>query len=315
MSDLIGAELLRLWSRRLTWALLACVVATAALFTLASAESVRPLGPDDYKDAQAALTAELEVWETGECSLPENASECGEKPDLVLEHFLRVPDGYETYLRGALIPGLAVLIASCALASALIGAEATSGSLSTQLTFTPRRGRVLVAKTLVAVTGAVALMLAFILAVAVLGTLTFLLLRGVGDVAAGPELPLAGARLLVAALFTALLSVAFTFALGSTGAALGAGGAALVLSTMAASASSSSALVWRLLPTSNLTALLHGRAEYWVPSVFGEAGSTAMPHVPTAVIDFWQAAGYSLVLVAIATAVGAWLFRRRDLVR
>ena len=305
MSNLLRAEFLRLVSRRLTWALLFVTVAFGALVALASAGEVRPQSPDDHAQAEQQYREYMSYFDDPECS--GSPGNCGSPEDLTVADFLRVPVDYEPYLTSVISTAPLVLVATTVLASLLIGSEFSSGSLSTQLMFTPRRRWVMTAKVAAASAGAVGLMFAFIASVMTFGTITFLLLRGGSDVVASVALPLRFGGLLLATFATALLAASLTFGLGSSGLALGAGVVVLVASEMYVGSSPHLRLAERFMPNVNLGALMGSdfRYTYWDP----------ITEAQLPIVTFGWAAVYALVLVAVVTAVCVWVFPRRDLLR
>lgn len=305
MINLLKAEFLRLVSRRLTWALLFVTVAFAALITLMMAGQVRALNADDYALAQQQYGDYLAFFDSAECT--DHPGTCGSPEGVTVANFLRVPVDYEPYMSGAMSSAPLVLVATTVLASLLIGSEFSSGSLSTQLTFTPRRGRVMAAKVVAATAGAVALMAAYIAAAMAFGTIAFMMLRGGSDVVASVALPLQFGGLLLATLATAVLSASLTFAFGSSGLTLGAGVVVLLGSWLYTLSADDRRIIGLFLPNVNLGALIGGGYEfsYWDP--------VTQSNLPITTLGF--AALYALVLVAVVTAVSAWVFRRRDLLR
>lgn len=305
MTDLLKAEFLRLVSRRLTWALLFVTVAFAALMTVSTAGEARPVSADDRALAEQYHREYLAYFDSPECASPPGV--CGTPEHVTVADFQRVPLDYEQYLSGVVAAGPLVLVATTVLASLLVGSEFSSGSLSTQLTFTPRRGRVMAAKVAAATVGALGLMFAFMVAVMVLGTITFLLLRGGSEVVASVALPLRFCGLLLATLATALLASSLTFGLGSSGMALGAGVVVLLGSWLYTVSAVDLRIVGPFLPIVNLGALIGGdyHFSYWDP----------VTQASLAITTFGWAVVYALVLVVAVVAASAWAFRRRDLLR
>lgn len=310
MTDLFKAELLRLWSRRLTWFLLLGVVVLAGAVTLAASWLVQPITAEEAAEAQSQFEEYQASWAQG--GYCRDASQpCGEDPGLTLEHFLRTPVTYEEYVSGSLGSGVGALLAGVVLAAGLIGGEASSGSLGTQLTFTPRRGRLLSARTGAAVLGGVCLMAAFSVALFALETITFVMLRGPAELGMTDDLAWRFGRYLLAAVFLSLLAAGLTFALGGTGTAIGLGALVLVLSEFEAASlnaqSAREALWLRLLPSPNLSVLLEGTSPY---SYWNEASARM-----EGTLSYGWSVGYAAVLVALVTVWGVIAFRRRDVLR
>lgn len=306
MTDLLKAEFLRLVSRRITWIVLLGAVLVAALGAVGAAGSARPLTASDYATAQRNV-------EQAEAS---NAEYCADFPEdcetaqWVVEDFLRQPLDYEPYMFGMLDLGLLFMALGAVLAAALVGGEFRSGSISTQLTFTPRRIPVMVAKLVAATTAAVALTAAYIATAAVIGTISFLMVRGAGDLTASAEMPLAMLRLLLGALLVAALAAALTFVVGSTLLAVGLGLLALMASELLSNSFTRTFPDWLwLLPMPNLMTLVFDEAAYT------HYDPVLMEYVPVVAGGFGQAAVYGSVLVLVTAVVGGIVFARWDLLR
>lgn len=306
MTDLLKAEFLRLVSRRLSWILLALVLVLGAGLAIGASGQARPIDSTDWDDARAQYAQMQQSWDAEFCNEPPYP--CGAEEDLVVEDFLRIPRDYDDLMQEALGGGLLVLIAATVLASALVGGEFSSGSLSTQLTFTPRRLPVMAAKVAASTAAAVGLMFAYVVAVMVAGTMAFLMLRGGAEVQAGADVPLLIGRLLVTAFFLALLAASLTFGLGSTGLTLAAGVLLVVGSAaLVTEANDIPDLVVRLMPSLNLFALVDGQHVFTIWPANG-----VMREVE---FTYWWALGYATALVVLVATVSAVVFRRRDLLR
>ena len=306
MSDLVRAEFLRLVSRRVMWILLAGAVVVAALVAVSASSGTRPLDAEDHAHAQ------LQADEAN----ASNVQYCKDFPEDCPDHefvaadFLRQPLDYEPYIRGVADGGLLFVAFGAVLAAALIGGEFRSGSISTQLTFTPRRTPLMAAKLLAATTGAVSLTAVYFTTGTVIGTISFLMVRGAGDLTATAAMPLIMLRMLLAALLVSALAAALTFVVGSTLLAVGLGLLAVVVSEILSFDPYSfvSAWLW-LLPMPNLMTILYTDYEYT------RYDPVLMEHVPVVAMGFGQAVVYGVVLVLVTAVVGAIVFRRRDLLR
>lgn len=302
MSQLLKAEFLRLVSRRLTWILLALSAILAAVVSLMLLSSAQPHDPMEKVEAQRIYETEL-AWceESQECDAEWLAEMT---PDL----FYRYVYGYDDYISASTSGGFLVGIAAVVLAASLVGSEFTSGSISTQLTFTPRRMPVMAAKVATATAGAVSLLVAHLLSVLVVGTIAFMLLRSAEEVVAGPELPLFLGRVVVVALFVALLTSLLTVGLGSSVMSVAAGTVLLAASLIYQSTSwSGPAWLVRLLPTVNLEALIAGSFQ---TSLWRENRPSQI-----ITVSYADSLLYAVVLVAVVGVLSAWAFKRRDLVR
>lgn len=307
MTDLLRAEFLRLVSRRVTWLVLLAALLVAALGAVTTSSATRPLDAQDHASAQRSYEESVAERDRQCEDFPE---ECAQWPEPAVTDFLRQPMDYEPYMSTVLGFGILFVALGAVLAAALVGGEFRSGAISTQLTFTPRRLPVMFAKLVAATTGAVAITVAYLVTGLVIGTISFLMVRGAGDLTATAELPLGIARMLVTAVLVAALAAALAFVTGSTLLSVGLGLLALMVSEFVMTSAGNVFPSWMwLLPTPNLMALLYSEYEYyrWDP-VLQES-------VPVVVAGFWQAVAYGLVLVAATVVIGAISFRKRDLLR
>lgn len=302
MSQLLKAEFLRLVSRRLTWILLALTAILAAIVSLNLLSSTTPLDAAEQAAAQRMYEQEL-AW----C---EESSECEPEwmEQLEPELFVRYVSNYGEYIQASTVGALLVGIAAVVLAASLIGSEFTSGSISTQLTFTPRRMPVMAAKVAAATAGAVGLMVAYLLSTLVIGTIAFMLVRGSGEVVGSAAVPLFLGRIVVATFFVALLASLLTFGMGASVMSVGAGTVLLTASFLyQATVWAQSEWAVRLLPTVNLEALVAG--SYSV-SLWREDWPSR-----TVVVTYADSLLYAGALVLVVGLVSALAFKRRDLVR
>lgn len=307
MIDLLRAEFLRVASRRVAWIVLIAAVAVAALVAVSGSSATRPLDATDHALAQEQFQ---EYQEGREETCREYPEECGDEFDLAVTDFLREVMDYEDYISSANEVGLLFVALGAVLAAALVGGEFRTGAIATQLTFTPRRIPVMMAKLLVATASGVAVVLAYLTTVTVIGTISFLMLRGASDLTASVEMPLLLLRLLLASALVSALAAALAFVVASTLLAVGLGLVALIVSEFIVTGYGHEFPSWLwLLPTPNLMVLLYRDYEYvrWDPVL--------MTDVPTILMGFWQAVVYGAVLVLVTTVVGALVFRRRDLLR
>lgn len=311
MTRLLHAEVLRFSSRRLTWVLVVCTALLAVVLTLVLAGQVRYPSEWEREMAQVYYQQYLDQYEPGGiCDVDPEV--CGSPRDesQTVNDWLRTPATYEQYLMAVIGSGTLAVIAATVLASAFVGAEFATGSIGTQLTFTPRRGRVMGAKVLVATTGGFLLGILYAVVALLVGTITFVMLRGATDVLASQVLLTNLGRLLLVALLLPLLAASLTFAVGSTGLAIGAGTLALVVSELLVTASYNGALpVWllRLLPSKNLMAMAFDDQQLAV------SGTEADPVIEW--LTFSDSVIYGTVLIAVVTLIGFLVFRRRDLLR
>lgn len=305
MNALLRAEFLRLTSRRLTWFMVLAAVALAAFVALSSVESVR-LDRVADPGTQAAFEETHREWERmrQECS----GDECGAWPEPKISDFIGTPLNYTEYIRTVLLStGLLALIGATALSASMVGAEFVAGTMGTQLTFTPRRLRLMGAKLVAATAGALALVAAYAATSVIVGTIAFMTLRGAGDVHAGVELPQLLGRLLVLALLIGALSSALTIGVGSSVLTAGILTVVMVGSLMISSAITRPSPLVHVLPSNVASALLEGRHEAYF---YTANGSQSL-----AVVEYPWAVGFSTVCVILVICAAAFAFHRRDILR
>lgn len=304
MSDLLKAEFLRLASRRLAWGLLIVVVAMAALVSLTTSEAIRPVDRNDPAIVSAyEQTHDSYEQAIKDCGQPDN---CGIVEPRI-EDFLRPAWNYAQYVESSVVSvGIIMLVAAAALGASMIGAEYVSGSMATQLTFTPMRLRVMAAKLIAATTGALGIALAFITASVVVSTITFLTLRGASEVHAGVALPAQLGRFLVLAVLISALAAALTLALGSSFLTGGVLTVVMIGSLVVTPFITRPTPLLELLPSSLVGALLMGELTVW---------SHGADSVALATITYPWALTFSVVAVALVISVSALVFRRKDILR
>ena len=158
MIGFVRSELLRARSRRLVWVLLiASVLGIVVGNVIAVATSNEP-SPDTVARAERAYERDLEACLAGEFVPPDelppeyDSLEAFCEDNLAFEMY--VPSGQ---IRRADLPSilegsaLVVVLLGVVIGASLAGADWSSGTMTTILTWEPRRARVLVVRTLVAV--------------------------------------------------------------------------------------------------------------------------------------------------------------------
>ena len=159
MIGFVRSELLRARSRRLVWVLLiASVLGIVVGNVIAVATSNEP-SPDTVARAERQYERDLEACRAGEFSAPADELPPGyDSLDAFCEDVVVI----ENYLpseqiRRADLPSilegsaLVVVLLGVVIGASLAGADWSSGTMTTILTWEPRRARVLVVRTLVAV--------------------------------------------------------------------------------------------------------------------------------------------------------------------
>lgn len=285
---LIRAELTRLLHRRrvvVSFLLLMAICVGAPMMYM---ESARPL--NDFEIAESYR------------SLAEVGSDC---LDCKVEDFRRSVWGLPEVMQYGLVP-FAMLLAVLVLLIAVVysGSDFASGVIGTQLTFTPKRSALVLARTVVGAIygGALAG-----LGTAVTVTVTmvwFIAIRGYADVGDGsPVMELLIWTAVYGAILGALGSLVVVLCNGTTAAA------ALLFAVMIGSSFSevlgtvaAPGWVWHVLPTRQAEALVTGYSQ-----VMDEKWEPAFTMVRS------EAIGYHLVVLVLVAALTLFVFERRDI--
>ncbi|WP_110183218.1 hypothetical protein [Nocardioides solisilvae] len=340
MGTLLRTELTRLRWRRAVLVLLAACVLGPALILAGEAWNTRPVSDADRHAVELELTAHREAVErdvarctrrpeeyglgveVGPGATPDAvATLCRERvwgPPMSVEDWIGRPRLEPAHVAdGAGVAVVVVLVVATLLAGAtFVGQDWASGSLSNQLLFEPRRGRVWAAKALAVLVGcagtAVLVLTLFWLAVWALGRA-----RGVpvpdgawGDVAAMQ----ARGVLLVAG--SGIVGYALTTLFRSTVAALGLVVAVVVLGTILPLAVLGSGAEPWLIPM-NAGAFLQDGYQYWVEGGVTEY-SCATPEGcvgdgGSRTLTLAQGATYLAALLTATLSASLWSFHARDL--
>lgn len=304
MANLLRAELLRIASNRIVMWIALLGVAAGSLVGMSQAEEARPVTNDDIAQAQAALDDVLVAVEQ-ECRV--SATPCDWDyilQNMALEDHVRTPLAFEDLVTGTInAMGPIALLAAVAAVTVVIGSEFTSGSLGTQLTFTPRRLPVLWAKTLTATLAAAAIVAWWLLAGFLIDVVVFLQMRGAADLLAGPDVVVVLGRYLILGLWGGLFAALLTMAMGSALRTW-----VLIVAVLQVSLvfeSSGSTWSW-VLPTSVLGVLANG---YWQAYSMTPADEDA-----GSVLLGYSAATVYAACVAVVFAIWASIsFTRRDI--
>jgi ABC-2 type transport system permease protein len=322
MRRLVGAELSRLLSRRLTWLAAIAVLLAVAGLQFAINESVKPLSQAEIAQGKEQYEQARQDYEQNKADYERSEQECVDggnpveqcsmepKPD---QFTYRTPVPYDEIAEiliptGVFLAGLALLIVG----ASFIGAEFTSGAIGNWLSFIPERSKVLAAKL-------VALGLA-----AAAGTAVALgLLIGVGalitraaDGVLGPTTKLweMGARGVLIGVICAVVGFALALVtrhtIAAAGTVLGYLLVAYVLTGLGQSVPALQQVTpWR--PEYNVLAFVEHEHTYttYVTTVTS-AGSEVNPVRHT--ISFAHSAWYWLVLMTLVIGSAFAVFRRRD---
>lgn len=323
---LLRVELRRLFSRRVVVLTMIGALVASLLMILAAWESSQPMSGADLEYAEQMYQEELEYWEehgeqmTADCleGQAEEAERLGEEVDWGCEY--GAPER-EWYIFTAppledSLPGMLEAHASLVmLAAVLIGvtftaAEMSTGSISTWLSFEPRRVRVYTSKLLAAALGVLPVV---VLAVAVVVSGSALVADhfGLADTmrrADWQDVAWMGLRVVGLVAMVALVGAALGVLLRHTAAVLGLGVVYLIGEQILRGLVPSTS-PWVL--TTNLSAWLRNGTFYYREECVTDSTGTMCDYTEHA-LSFGHGAVYLLAVTAVVVLVSALVFRRRD---
>jgi ABC-2 type transport system permease protein len=322
---LVAVELRRLWWRRLTKALLviAVVFSGATIYGAYQSTSTTNLAQQvqAYEQQVADLPEMIQQCEQMQADArasgdPEADFGCQQMTAPTLEQYgISSPDAGALFGRLAMTNAYLYAFLALVLGASLVGAEYSAGSLSTWLTFEPRRGRVASSK-LVATGVAGAAIAAVGLAVTALGAwLVTQVNRPDPDlhlpVPTTPDDPLTHIllRCLAVAVIAAVTGSALALVARNTGAVVAVvlGYAVVVEGILSQALGRGHLAPW--LPVKNVEAFL-GRGTTYYADVCDDAGSCQFNSLTLSYTHGWV---YLLIAVPLLVAIALLVFRRRDL--
>lgn len=321
MIRLVGAELTRLRSRRLSIVAALVVLAAVALFQIAIHSEVAPSAAVQAQGQQAYEQAQKEWQDSHATNVAECLQEGGSTqeecesydPAPTPQNYSAVPESFdEVGSIGVTTAAYLAMFTSFLVAASFIGAEYATGSLANWLTFVPQRLKVFVSKGVAVVLGS-----ALLGAVAVFATLGLtaaqVAAHGEPLVRAG-HLAASGGRAVVLVAVAGLLGYVLALLARHTVAAivvpLAYGLVRTVLVGFTQDADAPLAWLPPYLPELNLQAFLDRGATYsQYRSVLADGSdyTEIEKHV-----SFAHSGVYWLTVVVVAVLVGAGVFKRRD---
>ena len=309
MLNLLRAELLRLVSDRKVMVLAAFVLGVGFWISASMAEALRPYTALDWDEARRQSNdAQINLEVT--CGSSFSNSDCTALPtNITVEGFLRPQMSFEQLVVSSLEPtaqmGLLIVVV---LITVMIGAEFSTGSIGTQLTFTPRRLPLLWAKALASAICGACLMAFWTALMVVLGVFFYLNMRGIEGLTAGSLLGAQVGRALLAGAVMGMLAALVTMALASTVKTWVLISAGLALSQFLESSRDIAQKVW-LLPTANVLSFVNGK---WSRTIYNSDGVRQEP-VPH--LDYGYSLGYVVFWLVV---IGIWAsvsFSRRNILK
>ncbi len=309
MLNLLRAELLRLVSDRKVMVLAAFVLGVGFWISASMAEALRPYTALDWDEARRQSNdAQINLEVT--CGSSFSNSDCTALPtNITVEGFLRPQMSFEQLVVSSLEPtaqmGLLIVVV---LITVMIGAEFSTGSIGTQLTFTPRRLPLLWAKALASAICGACLMAFWTALMVVLGVFFYLNMRGIEGLTAGSLLGAQVGRALLAGAVMGMLAALVTMALASTVKTWVLISAGLALSQFLESSRDIAQTVW-LLPTANVLSFVNGE---WSRTIYNSDG---VRQEPLAHLDYGYSLGYVVFWLVV---IGIWAsvsFSRRNILK
>ncbi len=319
MIRLVGAEVNRLLSRRLTLILTLAVLAVVALFQIAVVQGVTPPSAEQVAAARQGYEQDLKNWQDNHDAMVQQCLDSGySKSDCVYPEpteadYGLTPTPFDQIVKlGVGFAAAAAVLAGFVLAASFIGAEYSSGSLGNWLTFVPRRDKVYAAKVAALAMGTAVLgVLAELLMVGAAAIITSIIgqpLTGIGGVVA------MAARSIPAVVFAALVGFCIAMLTRHTVAALGVllgyGLLVLGLNIVTYLAPALGVLKrWQL--ETNIQAFVAYGYTYTTYRQTVTAQGVSLEPVDH-VLGFGAASAYLAVVLIALLAVTLLVFRRRD---
>lgn len=326
---LLNAEITRLSKRRLTWLVLSGMLLFVALMVASTFLSTREPSADELAQQQLSYQEAVMDWETNGHQMQLDCEEAeartrAENPTVEInygcDHMGPPQEEWYVYQPPVLADQLRHLgegsfevfaMAALVLGAGFVGAEFVSGSMSTWLTFEPRRNRVFVTKLTAAGLGvASAALLSYVLLA--LGTTVVCAINGEGLSLTTEQfwdfcLPVLRSWAIVTGIGIASASLAF--ALRHTAAAISFGlGSVFLVDAMLLQIKPKFTPLG-LLPNSH--AVIDGPYNYSYWTCGGGVSETSCTTVEK-VIEGPQAVGYLIAVFTLAIMVGFVMFRKRD---
>jgi ABC-2 type transport system permease protein len=319
MTRLVGAELRRLASRRMTWVAVLLLLLGVGLFQLAVNDQVAPPSAAEVTQNQQFLDQARQDWQANHQQYEKDCQDSGGSVEECLFPEPTAADYGLAAVPFAVVAEMAVglsaflaLLASYLLSASSIGAEYTTGAIANWLTFVPQRLRVYASK-----------LVAVILACGALGAVVNFGMFGLaalitrlhdgGLAGAGPVAATGGRAVALAALAGVLgfcLALVTRHTVAAVGLVLGYLVVAFVLQGLASSVAAFRGVPpW--MPDQNLLAFLQHGTSYYVEVATTTAQGTEYDQIEKH-ISFGHSAVYWAVVLVVAVVGSALIFRRRD---
>lgn len=284
--NILRAELSRLRYRRRTMLSLVAVLLMGVGMPMLWMDSARPLSELEYAEADAAFAS---VQDCLDCQASD---------------FLRYVWGFDDVINLGISPFVTLLaVIVLVVAMLFVGSDFQSGAVATQLTFTPRRSSLVVARATVAGLLGAALMAIGVVSSTVVSAVWFIALNGFEELEATPGLlALVGAAVLYGWFLGVIGALVTILANGTTGAVAILVAAVIVnLILLIMGTWTTPTWIWHVLPTQQGEAMVTGASDLLGPD--GQSFEA---------IARGEAVVYHAVVVALLAAVTLPVFERRD---
>jgi ABC-2 type transport system permease protein len=319
VSRLVWAEVTRLLSRRFTGIALVLLLLGLGGYQLVVNDSLSPLTDEQLAAAQQSYEQSHKDWVDNHKKYEQNCRETGGTPEECaipeprLNDFTVEPTPFSQAARTALsISTVLVSLVAFMIAASFIGAEYSSGSISTWLTFVPRRSAVFWSK-LLTVIGFAALLAAVSSALVLAATLVLARLHG-SHVELLRDLAAMGARSVLVAVGLAVLGFCLGLMTRHTAGAIGGLLALVVVSFVRIGPLNSLAWAQRMTPWTpdgNLAAIVARGYRYYMPveKVTPEGVNVEFTQHN---LSLAHGAAYWAILLLVLVASSLLIFRRRE---
>jgi ABC-2 type transport system permease protein len=316
---LLWAEVTRLLSRRLTGTALVVLLLGLGGYQLIVNDSLSPPTSEQLAAAQRVYQESHQDWVENHEQYEQDCRDSGGRaeecaiPEPTLDGFSVEPMPFQEAARTALrLSTLLVSLVTFMIAASFIGAEYSSGSISSWLTFVPRRGSVFWSK-LLTVMGFAGLLGAVAAALVLVATFVLARLHGSAITSLG-DLAEMAARSMLAVVGLAVLGFCLGLVTRHTAAAIGILLAFVVVSFVRVGPLSSLAWAQRITPWTpegNMAAILERGYKYYVPIEKVTPDGVDIEFIEHN-LSLVHGSAYWAIILALLVTSAILVFRRRD---
>jgi ABC-2 type transport system permease protein len=316
---LLWAEVTRLLSRRLTGIALVVLLLGLGGYQLIVNDSLSPPTSEELAAAERVYQESHQDWVENHEQYEQDCRDSGGTPEEcaipepTLDGFSVEPMPFQEAARTALrLSTVLVSIVTFMIAASFIGAEYSTGSISSWLTFVPRRGSVFWSK-LLTVTGFAGLLGAVAAALVLVAAFVLARLHGSAIASLG-DLAEMGARSMLAVVGLAVLGFCLGLVTRHTAAAMGILLAFVVVSFVRVGPFSSLAWAQRITPWTpegNMAAILERGYTYYVPVEKVTPDGVNIEFIEHN-LSLIHGSTYWAIILAVLVTSSILIFRRRD---